>query len=271
MNVSRDDRKIFNFGNNWLSFSENRLDEHSLHTAIQSLKSLTGLDNFKDISFLDVGCGSGLFSIAAHQLGAKKVVGLDVNSTCILASKRNSLHFLIYDGVDFLEGSILDRSYIEKLGHFEIVYAWGSLHHTGSMWEALHNTSLPVSQNGLLVVSIYNKHITSPIWNKIKRIYNLVPKIIQKAMVLFFAGIIFVAKLLVTRHSPLEKQRGMDFWYDLVDWIGGYPYEYASPTDVIRFVEDLGFTQLNFFPAQVPTGCNEFVFVRSKHENPIHH
>jgi 2-polyprenyl-6-hydroxyphenyl methylase/3-demethylubiquinone-9 3-methyltransferase len=52
----------------------------------------------------------------------------------------------------------------------------------------------------------------------------------------------------------------MDFWIDVIDWIGGYPYEYATPQQVQEFVEKDGFVLENFVPAQVPTGCNEFVF-----------
>ena len=81
-------------------------------------------------------------------------------------------------------------------------------------------------------------------------------------MVLFFAGIIYVAKFLVTRRDPLKKERGMDFWFDVIDWVGGYPYEYATPLDVERFVRERGLSLRRCVPAEVPTGCNEFVFCR---------
>ena len=77
-----------------------------------------------------------------------------------------------------------------------------------------------------------------------------------------FGALIFVAKLGVTGENPLRKQRGMDFWFDVVDWIGGYPYEYATPEEVVAVVEPCGFTTQRVIPAQVPTGCNEFVFRR---------
>jgi 2-polyprenyl-6-hydroxyphenyl methylase/3-demethylubiquinone-9 3-methyltransferase len=79
-------------------------------------------------------------------------------------------------------------------------------------------------------------------------------------MVVGFAGIIYVAKFLVTWRNPLDKQRGMDFWFDVTDWVGGYPYEYATPQEVERFVSTEGLTLCRSIGAQVPTGCNEFVF-----------
>jgi hypothetical protein len=91
-----------------------------------------------------------------------------------------------------------------------------------------------------------------------------VPTFAQRAMAILFAGVIYLAKLAVTRRNPLEKERGMDFWYDVIDWIGGYPYEYASPAEVRAFMEGLGFVQRTMVPAQVPTGCNEFVFERKR-------
>ena len=60
---------IFDFGANWEEFSKRRVDQQRLGTACQSLQSLLENESLAGKSFLDVGCGSGLFSIAAHRLG----------------------------------------------------------------------------------------------------------------------------------------------------------------------------------------------------------
>lgn len=44
--------------------------------------------------------------------------------------------------------------------------------------------------------------------------------------------------------------------------MGGYPYEYASKDEMVTLMESLGFNLINFFPATVPTGCNEFIFLK---------
>jgi 2-polyprenyl-6-hydroxyphenyl methylase/3-demethylubiquinone-9 3-methyltransferase len=128
------------------------------------------------------------------------------------------------------------------------------------MWTAIANVSKCVAPGGTLVVAIYNKHSTSPVWRSIKWFYNQAPRLLQSFMILIFAGVIYGAKFLVTQTNPLKKERGMDFWFDVVDWVGGYPYEYAVPNDVVTIVTRGSFKLRRFLPASVPTGCNQFVF-----------
>jgi SAM-dependent methyltransferase len=219
----------FDFGSNWLAFSEHRLDNVRLEIAKQSLVELIEQESIKDSSFLDVGCGSGLFSLAAHQLEAARVMGIDINPNSIQSSFLNRDRFAPGSPISFREASILNSDELEELGSFDIVYAWGVLHHTGSMWQAIRNAAQLVLPSGILILSIYNRHFTSPLWTAVKWSYNKLPSSVQRLMTLFFAGAIYVAKFIVARRNPLDKERGMDFWYDVNDWIGGYPYEYAQP------------------------------------------
>jgi 2-polyprenyl-6-hydroxyphenyl methylase/3-demethylubiquinone-9 3-methyltransferase len=55
----------------------------------------------------------------------------------------------------------------------------------------------------------------------------------------------------------------MHAWYDLVDWVGGWPFEVAKPEEIFRFFRDRGFT-LQELTTCSGHGCNEFVFIRSK-------
>jgi ribosomal protein L11 methyltransferase len=49
------------------------------------------LDNInQNLSVLDYGCGSGILGIAAKKIGAKKVIGVDIDNQAIKASKDNS-------------------------------------------------------------------------------------------------------------------------------------------------------------------------------------
>jgi len=253
---------IFDFGSNWEEFSKQRVDRRRLELACESLQSLLDKKHFIGKSFLDVGCGSGLFSIAAYQLGATKVVGIDVNPRCVETSKANRDLLAAGSSIKFHVVSALEPRELKGLGNFDFVYAWGSLHHTGAMWDAIQNVSGCVAPEGHLILAIYNKHLTSPLWRTIKWFYNQAPASIQQLMIIVFAGIIYVAKLLVTRTNPLKKERGMDFWFDVIDWVGGYPYEYATPQEVDAGVTGGGFQLQRVIPAAVPTGCNEFVFIK---------
>ena len=252
--------KQFDFGKNWQEFSEQRIDDDRVATACQSLGSLIQKESLVGLSFLDVGCGSGLFSLGAYRLGAARVVGLDVNPRCIETSKRNRDRLIPGSPVEFHVASALDPEQLKAFNTFDVVYAWGSLHHTGSMWSAIRNVSTCVAPGGLLVLAIYNKHVTSPLWRLIKWLFNNVPASLQRLMICFFAGVIYVAKFTVTGSNPLKKERGMDFWYDVIDWVGGYPYEYAEPHAVEEKVVGQGLALQRIIRAQVPTGCNQFIF-----------
>jgi ubiquinone/menaquinone biosynthesis C-methylase UbiE len=254
--------KTFDFGSNWQEFSRQRIDVDRTMIACESLRSLSGKKTLAGMSFLDVGCGSGLFSIAAHQLGATRVVGIDLNPRCIEISKENRDRLAPRSMIEFCIASALETATLEHFGVFDLVYAWGSLHHTGSMWTAIRNVARCVAPGGMLIVAIYNKHITSPSWKFIKWFYNQVPRLVQRLMIVFFAGIIWIAKFLVTRRNPLKKERGMDFWFDVIDWVGGYPYQYATYREVESFVTNQGFEMRRYISATVPTGCNQFVFDR---------
>ena len=256
--------RVFDFGANWQAFSEQRVDADRLAVAAQSLRSLLKRETLAGCSVLDVGCGSGLFAIAAAQLGARRVIGIDVNPRCVAVSWQNQAQLAPGARIAFGTASALSPADLAALGTFDLVYAWGSLHHSGAMWEAIRNVARQVAPGGTLVLAIYNRHSTSRAWRAIKWFYNQAPTLVKQLMAIVFAGIIYVAKLLVTRRNPLEKERGMDFWYDVIDWIGGYPYEYASIDEMTAFMTGQGFSVRRVVPAQVPTGCNEFVLERTK-------
>jgi len=147
-------------------------------------------------------------------------------------------------------------------GQYDIVHSWGVLHHTGNMKMALKNLCSLVKPGGKLIVAIYNRHWTSPAWLVIKYSYNRFP-FLQKPVVTLLYPLIYLAKLAVARRNPKKQQRGMDFYLNVVDWVGGYPYEYASVSEIEQILNRSGFVTVRTIRASVPTGCNEFIFVRT--------
>jgi SAM-dependent methyltransferase len=258
----------FDFGRNWKAFSTAKVDAQRLEDAVESLVDLIGGDRVAGRTFLDVGCGSGLFSIAAAQLGAVQVVGFDANPTSIEVSRENWQRLRQHLPVEvseptFRTGSVLDDRFLAQLGAFDVVYAWGVLHHTGAMWQAMRNTAgLVAPENGTLVVAIYNQHWTSPFWKQIKRLYNLSPRVVRSLFHGLFGPLIYAGVWITTHQNPLHKERGMDFWYDVIDWLGGYPYEYARPGHVVEFVDALGLELERMLKPRGATGCDQFVFRR---------
>jgi predicted RNA methylase len=253
---------MFKFGENWASFSR-QLDETRIEEAMVSLTSLFGEGALNGRSFLDIGCGSGLFSIAASRLGAQPVVGIDVDRISVETSRQNASNWKGNE-ISFHQISVLDKEQLKSLGEFDIVYSWGVLHHTGDMRQALNNAASLVCPGGVLMIAIYNRHWSSPAWKFIKWFYNHAGKFGQQMIVWIFTPVIFLAKWFTTLRNPFKMRRGMDFMHNIIDWVGGYPYEYASISEMTAVLQQLGFRVAQTRPASVPTGCNEFVCVKEK-------
>jgi len=254
--------KAFKFGANWASYSEQATDE-KVEEAIQSLEDLFGKGTLNGKSFLDIGCGSGLFAIAAARLGAYPIIGIDADPVSIKTSQENAQRWLDdAEHVSFLEASVLDGQQMAALGKFDIVYSWGVLHHTGDMKLAIEYAAHRVNPTGQMMIAIYNKHWTSPVWKAIKWLYNYSGRVGQQVLTGLLSPVIFIAKWVVTGKNPRRMRRGMDFKHNVIDWVGGYPYEYASMEKIRDMLEGLGFQIIKIKPANVPTGCNEFIAKR---------
>ena len=248
----------FNFGVNWLAYSTHAFNSNAFSDAKLSLTTLIGREKISGATFLDVGSGSGIFSLAARALGASHVTGIDISPESVEAAQANAKRLNMSD-ITFFQHDILSDN-PGSLSRYDVVYSWGVLHHTGDLWQAMEKTVMHVTPRGLLVLAIYNRHWSSPIWRAIKRTYTASPRLIQQAMISVFYAVIYVTKLIATRSNPLSRRRGMNFYYDVVDWVGGYPYEYASPEEVITFLQKHSFHLLKMVPTPLPTGNNEFVF-----------
>jgi 2-polyprenyl-6-hydroxyphenyl methylase/3-demethylubiquinone-9 3-methyltransferase len=259
---------MFDFGANWLSFSERALDQDKVDQARQGFRKLLGNTEIVGKSFLDIGFGQGLAAFIAAESGAQ-VRACDINQRCVDAANVTARLFpnVARSSINLTVGSILDKAMVEQLrlacpAGFDIVHSWGVLHHTGNMELALDHAASLVRPNGTLVLAIYNRHITSLPWLWIKWLYCKSPAFLQRLMVALFYPIIWVAKFLVTGKNPGIQERGMDFYYDVIDWVSGYPYEYASIDEMRESMKARGFRCDFVKPATVPTGCNEFVFRR---------
>lgn len=260
--------KNFSFGDNWKEFLKN-LGEHQIQQAILDLRDLLGADNISGMKFLDIGCGSGIHSLAARKMGAQ-VLSIDIDPSSVWCATE--LKDRLFPGdLDWTieRGSVLDSTYLESLGKFDIVYSWGVLHHTGSMWHSINLATNSVKEGGLFCVAIYNDQgWISHLWRLIKRLYNTLPPILQQVLAILVCILIWGPITIrdFIRFKPFYtwrnyyKYRGMSPWYDVIDWVGGYPYEVASSKSVIDFMVSRGFQLEKLIPIGRGAGNNQFVF-----------
>jgi len=59
-----------------------------------------------DVDIIDVGCGSGILSIAALKLGASRAFGVDTDSEAVTAAQENAANNGVADRADFAVGSV---------------------------------------------------------------------------------------------------------------------------------------------------------------------
>lgn len=267
-----DAQKRFEFGKNWLSFLET-INEEKIRLSEAALKGWLGKDDLAGSTFLDIGSGSGLSSLVARRLGAE-VRSFDYDPQSVAATNLLKQKYFPDDSLWEIErGSILDANLVESLGRFNIVYSWGVLHHTGNMWRAADHAASLVHDKGLLFISIYNDQVLASIlWLQIKRLYNSSPFVLKKLILvgcwMYFSLRTLTGQVLRLLRGRLPRRReprdrGMSKWHDMVDWVGGYPFEVAKPEEIFDFFRERGFSLLRLKTCAGGHGCNEYLFQRS--------
>ncbi|MBM3146153.1 MAG: class I SAM-dependent methyltransferase [Chloroflexi bacterium] len=264
----------FKFGKNWKKFIE-KLSEDQVREAEKSLVDALGCSSLAGKKFIDVGSGSGLFSLAAMRLNADQVHSFDYDFdsvACALALKQK---YFPYDARWVIEqGDILDERYIESLGNWDVVYSWGVLHHTGKMNLALENGARLVKPSGKLYIAIYNDQgWQTELWISVKKFYNKSPLTIRWLIAaITYLGLwlcVSIRDFLSLRpfytYRNYHSSRGMNSWTDVIDWVGGYPFEVATPEQIFVFYRERGFVLEHLKTVQGKMGNNEFVFLR---QNP---
>ncbi|HUY31708.1 MAG TPA: class I SAM-dependent methyltransferase [Pirellulales bacterium] len=234
----------FSFGKNWAEFAERHLTEDRLACAREHLLGFLECGDLEGKYFLDIGSGSGLSSLAAFDAGAKRVVSFDIDPDSVATTRLLRRRRGDPDRWTVLHGSVLDAAFLDSIEPADIVYSRGVLHHTGRMWEALTNAITRMRPGGLLYVALYTTSGSSTYWRDVKRRYNAVGPLRKQFMEWHYVFRDLVWPTLRGAKNgwkvvrDVRKSRGMNYYTNVKDWLGGYPYEFAKVEEVYKFCHD---------------------------------
>ncbi len=239
----------FAFGRNWRDFIDKNLSEERIGISQSYMLDFLDRDNLEGLSLLDIGCGSGLHSLAAIRAGADEVLGFDydqdsVDTTKLVKQEKTPAA----DNWRIEQGSVLDKAYLNSLGQYDLVYSWGVLHHTGDQWNAIRNAGQRVKPGGLFYIALYSAdaQIDPPpeFWLDVKQRYIKAGRLRKFGMEIWYLWRFSLGKNprripgLIKTMREYRKSRGMSYMIDVRDWLGGWPMEFSHDEDVLKFCRD---------------------------------
>jgi 2-polyprenyl-6-hydroxyphenyl methylase/3-demethylubiquinone-9 3-methyltransferase len=250
----------FAFGENWKAFARN-IDAEKIGAAEAGLLALVDRQQLAGASFADIGCGSGLHALAALNLGAAKVYATDIDPVSVETARAVLRGH--GDKAKIENVSVFDLSG-DTHGQFDIVYFWGVLHHTGDMAAAIRAAASLVTPGGLFVLALYRRTRLDRPWTAEKRWYARTSPSKQAMARRTYDYALRLASL-ATGKWPRFEDRGMEYWTNVHDWLGGYPYETILAPEFDVMLTGLGFRTEKTIARPLSwglfgSGCDEYVY-----------
>ena len=259
--------KRFTFGKNWSKFVDSQFNPERLEGSIRVFQDFTSLQVLSSKTFIDVGCGSGLHSLAAHKMGAKKITSFDFDPKAVDATAKLKTMAGSPSNWAINQGSVLDLDFVSSLGKFDFVYSWGVFHHTGSVWEAIKNTSTLVASEGQMYFALYSldvqpnaEYCLKTKEKEVRSSYFRKMVMEQSYLYTYYYSSSILQRIIGLFKGESGRIRGMELMTDVRDWLGGWPMEFVLDDEVVSFVDKLGYQITNIKKGEA---CTEFLFKKT--------
>ena len=198
----------------------------------------------KGKSVLDGGCGTGIFSIIFANNGAGRVLGIDISDGSLETARSLKEKFQL-ENADFQKQDMLNLPFSDE--NFDIVWAWGTVHHTTDPFRAIDELIRVLKTGGSLLLAVYTRTKLTFLHEIIRKILIRTPKkswtFLSKVMAVFLAPIVLFFK-------KREKSRKGEKLEELIlDWYFVPIRHYYTPDEIKAYLEKKGFTIEKFLPA----------------------
>ncbi len=201
-------------------------------------------EEVKDRLVLDSGCGTGIFSIIFANHGAAKVTGIDISEGSLGTARSLKKKFNL-ENAEFMQQDMLELPFADA--SFDIVWAWGTVHHTTDPLRAIDQLIRVLKPGGSLLLAVYTRTRVTFIHEFIRKILVRTPRrswtFLSKVMAVLLAPVVFLFK-------RREKSRKGEKLEELIlDWYFVPIRHYYRPEEIRTYLENRGFSIENFLPA----------------------
>lgn len=195
-------------------------------------------------SVLDAGCGTGIFSIIFAQNGAARVTGIDISEGSLRTAKSLKEKFNLIN-TEFRKLDMLALPFPEET--FDIVWAWGTVHHTTAPFRAMEELIRVLKPSGSLLLAVYKRTKLTFLHEFIRKTLLRTPKKtwkgLAKVLAFFLAPVIFVFK------KREKSRKGEKLEELIIDWYFVPIRHYYKPEEIQNFLEEKGLSIEEYLPA----------------------
>ncbi len=189
-------------------------------------------EEVKGKTVLDAGCGTGVFSIIFARNGAAKVTGIDI-SPGSLGTARGLKEKFGLANAEFQQQDMLHLSFRDA--SFDIVWAWGTVHHTTDPLGAITELIRVLKPGGSLFLAIYKQTSVTWIHEIIRKTMIRTPRwswnVLAKAGAFMLTPVVFLFK------RRQKSRKGEKLSELILDWYFVPIRHYYTPEEIRVFLE----------------------------------